>query len=292
MSVPDIGDYSDVPVIELLVQPGDSVAAEDAIVTLESDKATMDVPTTHAGVVRELLIKVGDRVSQGTVLMRIEAGAEASAPAPAAQAAALPRHPYPHPHPRRRPRGRAVRARSASPAAAPEAVSPPPASGKRAHASPSVRHYAREHGWTLPASRPAVATDASPAKTSSPTSRRRCRAAGGRPAGTGRCRFPCSSCCLGPRSISPGSVRSTAGRCRASRRSGCQPVAQLGGDPHVTNFDEADITDLEAFRNQINAENAKNPDAPKVTMLAFLIKACVPALKRFPEFMPASTART
>ena len=111
VSVPDIGDYSDVPVIELLVQPGDSVAAEDAIVTLESDKATMDVPTTHAGVVRELLIKVGDRVSQGTVLMRIEAGAEASAPAPATQAAAPAAAPAPAPATGRR-RGRPGRGRS------------------------------------------------------------------------------------------------------------------------------------------------------------------------------------
>ncbi|TVT64006.1 MAG: biotin/lipoyl-binding protein, partial [Denitromonas halophila] len=83
VNVPDIGDYNDVPVIELLVQVGDTVAADDAIVTLESDKATMDVPSPQAGVVRELLVKVGDRVSEGSALARIEATDAAGATAPA-----------------------------------------------------------------------------------------------------------------------------------------------------------------------------------------------------------------
>ena len=286
VSVPDIGDYSDVPVIELLVQPGDSVAAEDAIVTLESDKATMDVPTTHAGVVRELLIKVGDRVSQGTVLMRIEAGAEASAPAPAAQAAAPAAAPVPAPAPQAAAPAVAPSApAAASPAAAPEAVSPPPASGKRAHASPSVRHYAREHGVDLAGvtasgrngriTREDVIAHIKAAMQGGGAAARPAQAA----AGSLLELLPWPKvdfARFGPIDSRPLS--------RIKKISGANLSRNSVVIPHVTNFDEADITDLEAFRNQINAENAKNPDAPKVTMLAFLIKACVSALKRFPEF--------
>ena len=141
--VPDIGDFKDVPVIELLVKPGDTVAAEESLVVLESDKATMEVPAPRAGVVKEVKVKVGDRVRQGSLIVLLEAAASAAVPAPSqpaapAPAAAAPEAPKPaSPAP--------ARVEAPAPAIA-VAPAPLPATGVPPHASPGVRRFARELG--------------------------------------------------------------------------------------------------------------------------------------------------
>ena len=141
VKVPDIGDFSDVPVIELFVKVGDSIKAEDAIATLESDKATMDVPSSATGVVKEVLVQLGSKVSEGSVLIKVETGAGASAPAPAASAPAAAPAASPAPAPAAAP----TPAAAPAPAAAPSAVT----LGGKVHASPSVRAFARELGVDL-----------------------------------------------------------------------------------------------------------------------------------------------
>ena len=283
VNVPDIGDYNDVPVIELLVQVGDTVAADDAIVTLESDKATMDVPSPQAGVVRELLVKVGDRVSEGSALARIEAADAAGATAPAEPApAATPAPAAPPPAPAA---AAPAPAAAVPPPAAPEAVSAPPASGKRTHASPSVRHYAREHGVDLAG----VSASGRNGRITREDVTAHIKAAmqGGAAPGKAAQAAPGTLLDLlpwpkvdfakfGPIDTQPLS--------RIKKISGANLSRNSVVIPHVTNFDEADITDLEAFRQQINTENAKNTEAAKLTLLAFLIKASVAALKKYPEF--------
>jgi len=301
VTVPDIGDYKDVPVIELLVQPGDSVAADDPIVTLESDKATMDVPAPVAGIVRELLAKVGDRVSQGSLVLKIEAMAGAAAAeaaaAEAASAAAPAAAPVAAAPATTGPAAAAAPAtaapaaeKPAAPASPPIAVTvaaPPPAAltlGAKAHASPSVRGYARELGVDLAhvsASgrngritreditahvKSAMSSGNIPGKTAGPAA-----------AGVGLDLLPWPKidfAKFGPIESQPLS--------RIKKISGANLTRNAVVIPHVTNFDEADITDLEAFRVALNKENDKS--GRKLTMLAFLIKACVSALRKFPEF--------
>src|SRR5438045_2318797 len=148
VKVPDIGDFSDVPVIEVLVKAGDSVKAEDSLVTLESDKATMDVPSPSAGVIKEVKVKLGDKVSEGNVIVVLEASAARASAAPA-QAAAATAAPAPAPAPPQSPTSSASpdrKAPSASAGAAPQVDSE---SFRKAHASPSVRAFARELGVDL-----------------------------------------------------------------------------------------------------------------------------------------------
>jgi pyruvate dehydrogenase E2 component (dihydrolipoamide acetyltransferase) len=285
VTVPDIGDYKDVPVIELLVQPGDRVAADDPILTLESDKATMDVPAPVAGIVRELLAKVGDRVSQGSLVLKLEAAddgdAQAAVEAARAPAAAPAAATMPQPAP------------AASPPAPVEAVTTPAAVlppalpvGGKVHASPSVRGYARELGVDLAQVRAsgakgritredvtahikaAMSSGIVPGKTVAQAA-----------PGIGLELLPWPKvdfAKFGPVTVEPLS--------RIKKISGANLSRNAIVIPHVTNFDEADVTDLEAFRNQINDENARHPEATKLTMLAFLVKASIAALKAFPTF--------
>jgi pyruvate dehydrogenase E2 component (dihydrolipoamide acetyltransferase) len=285
VTVPDIGDYKDVPVIELLVQPGDRVAADDPILTLESDKATMDVPAPVAGIVRELLAKVGDRVSQGSLVLKLEAADDGDAPAAVeaarAPAAAPAAATMPQPAP------------AASPPAPVEAVTTPAAVlppalpvGGKVHASPSVRGYARELGVDLAQVRAsgakgritredvtahikaAMSSGIVPGKTVAQAA-----------PGIGLELLPWPKvdfAKFGPVTVEPLS--------RIKKISGANLSRNAIVIPHVTNFDEADVTDLEAFRNQINDENARHPEATKLTMLAFLVKASIAALKAFPTF--------
>ena len=204
--VPDIGDFKDVPVIEIFVKVGDTVKAEDPLVSLESDKATMDVPAPLAGVVQAIKVKVGDKVSEGSVILSLatgDAAAAAAARAGCAVAAAAPR---------RRRAGRAA----AAPAAAstkPPSRSPTPARRCASSRANSASTSAR--------SRAAATTAASCAPTSRPSPRAAARAAA--PAAQGRAgaaaAAAASTCCPGPRSTSPSSARSSARSCRASRRS-------------------------------------------------------------------------
>ena len=273
VKVPDIGDFKDVPVIEVLVRPGDAVKPEDPLVTLESDKATMDVPAPSAGVVRELKVKVGDKVSEGSVILLLDAaGAVATAAGEGAQAD-RPAAPSPVPPP-------APPAAATPPAAAPVAPVDDTAF-RRAHASPSVRAFAR-----------ALGVDLTKVKGSGPKERILQEDVEGYVkqalAGTTAARAPSAAGAalnllpwpqidfakFGPVESKPLS--------RIKKISGANLHRNWVMIPHVTNHEDADITDLEAFRVELNKENEKA--GIKVTMLAFLIKTCVAGLKRFPEF--------
>ena len=266
--VPDIGDFSDVPVIEVLVKPGDTVKAEDPLVTLESDKATMEVPAPLGGVVQELKVKVGDKVSQGTVILTLSAAGAipAAPPAPAASAAAPAAATAPMPAP--------------APAAPAEGVIDEGAF-RLAYAGPGVRRLARELGVDLGRVRGTgnkgriVRADVEAfAKGGGVPAAKTAPAAG---AGAGLELLPWPKvdfAKFGPTEVKPLS--------RIKKISAANLHRNWVMIPHVTNHDEADITDLEAFRVQLNRENEKS--GVRLSMLAFMIKAAVATLKKFPEF--------
>jgi pyruvate dehydrogenase E2 component (dihydrolipoamide acetyltransferase) len=282
VKVPDIGDFTDIPVIEIFVKPGDAVKAEDSLVTLESDKATMDVPSPVAGVVRELKVKLGDKVAEGSLIVVLDAGAVASAPQAAPTAA-------PMSVPAAAPASTPTSAPTSAPPSAPiepTAAAAPVDGGafKAAHASPSVRKFARELGVDLARVAGAgpkgrilqedvqnfVKTVMSGAGGSAGA------AAGGIGSGGALNLLPWPTvdfAKFGPIETRPLS--------RINKISGANLARNWVMIPHVTQFDEADITDLEAFRITLNKENEKS--GIKVTMLAFLIKASVAALKKFPD---------
>ena len=277
VKVPDIGDFADVPVIDLFVKVGDSIKVDDAIATLESDKATMDVPSTVAGVIKEVLVQLGSKVSEGAVLIKVETGASApaAAAAPAAQAAAPAAAPAP------------VAAPAAPAAAAPAALAPALPAGSKVHASPSVRAYARELGVDLskvPATGPKnriVKEDLTKyvkgvmsGAISGPVA-----APGGGISGGGVLDLlpwpKVDFAKFGEVEVKPLS--------RIKKISGQNLSRNWVMIPAVTYHEDADITDIEAFRVLLNKENEKGGGA-KLTMLAFLMKACVKGLQKFPEF--------
>jgi pyruvate dehydrogenase E2 component (dihydrolipoamide acetyltransferase) len=280
VKVPDIGDFKDVPVIEVLVKPGDTVKAEDSLVTLESEKATMDVPSPSAGVIKEVKVKLGDKVSEGNVIVVLEASdARASAaPAPTAAAAAAPAPPPSPPASISQDR----KAASASAVAAPQVDSE---SFRKAHASPSVRAFARELGVDLSrvkgsgpknrVLREDVQKYVKEAMSGATAASRLAATSSAGGAALGLLPWPqVDFAKFGPVEAKPLS--------RIKKISGANLHRNWVMIPHVTNHDDADITDLEALRVTLNKENEKT--GIKVTMLAFLIKVCVSALKRFPEF--------
>jgi pyruvate dehydrogenase E2 component (dihydrolipoamide acetyltransferase) len=273
--VPNIGGFKDVGVIEVLVKPGDAVPADASLVTLESDKATMDVPSPVAGTVREIRVKIGDRVGEGSLVLLLEAAAEASATA--SPPAAPPVAPPPGPS---APRAAPVAATAPPPphapviAPLPVADAAPPASGL-AHASPSVRKVARELGVDLTrvtgtGPRGRVLQDDVQKFVKQAM-------AGQLPAGSGLDLLPWPRVDFAR--FGPVETRPLA---RIRKIAGANLARNWVMIPHVTQFDEADVTDLEEFRTRLNAELGEN--GPKVTLLAFLVKACVAALQRFPEF--------
>jgi pyruvate dehydrogenase E2 component (dihydrolipoamide acetyltransferase) len=278
--VPDIGDFTDVPVIELLVAVGDQVGVEDPLLTLESDKATMDVPAPEAGTVEEILVEVGDTVSEGTPIVRLSGGEGEGA---AADEGAEPAAATAEPEPERVPAGSAAapaesRPRFSSPLqrlAGAAGVEREETQGQ-VYASPSVRRLARIEGVDL-----------------------------GRVAGTGRKGRITVEDVEGFAAGDGGEAAAGAAGAieglelapwpqvdhakygeiervelsRVKRISGPNLARNWVYIPHVTHHDEADITDLEAFRKQLNSEQDV-----KVTMVALLFKACVPVLQRYPEF--------
>jgi pyruvate dehydrogenase E2 component (dihydrolipoamide acetyltransferase) len=311
VEVPDIGDFDDVPVIEILVAVGDQVAAEDPLVTLESDKATMDVPAPFAGVVREITVALGDRVAQGSPLMSIEAeaggsdgdsdpaDADANANANADAGAGAGGGPAEQPAaaaPSAEPAVVPAKARQAPPEPAPTAAPPPPPGNGIGpiYASPSARRLAREHGVDLrnvsgsgrkgritrddvqnlaDGRQVAPAGEATPAGGST-------RDGAARPAGAGSVGLDL----LPWPSVDYekyGPVERVA-RTRIQRISAPNLARNWVMIPHVTHNDEADITELEAWRKSLNNEYARA--GIKFTMVAFLVSACVVALKEFPDF--------
>ena len=275
--VPDIGDFKEVEVIEVLVKPGDAVAKEQSLITLESDKATMEIPSPSQGVVRELKIKVGDKVSKGSPILVLSATAGgASAPAASAPSAA--------PAPAQAPSRPAASAPAAAPAPSPRPVPREPQEeiGAKPHGSPSVRKFARELGVDLhqvqgsgPKGRilhPDVQAFVKGALSKTPTP---VTARGGGALPFNLPAWPdVDFAKFGPVETKPLS--------RIQKLSGPYLHRNWISIPHVTQFDEADITDLEAFRKAQTAETEKK--GFKLTMLAFMIKACVTALRQFPVF--------
>ncbi|MFP3708268.1 dihydrolipoyllysine-residue acetyltransferase [Paraburkholderia tropica] len=280
VKVPDIGDYKDVPVIEIGVKVGDRVEKEQSLVTLESDKATMDVPSPVAGIVKEIKVKVGDNVSEGAEIIVVEAeGAAAAAPAPAAKA--------PAEQPSDAPQAAPAKAAPAAPSALAQAPIIPAGEGgsrRPSHASPSVRKFARELGVDVarvagsgPKGRITQADITAFVKgvMSGQTAAPAAAAAPANGAGLNLLPWPkVDFTKFGPIDTQPLS--------RIKKISGANLHRNWVMIPHVTNNDEADITDLEALRVQLNKENEKA--GVKFTMLAFVIKAVVAALKKFPAF--------
>jgi len=277
--VPDIGDFKDIPVIEVLVKPGDSVKAEDSLITLESDKATMEVPAPFGGVVKDMKVKVGDKVSQGSVILSIEVGDGAPAaakpvePAPA-KAAPAPQAPAPA--------ALAPLAPAAAPAAPAPAAPIDEAGFAAAHASPGVRRFARELGVDLgrvggsgPKGRILKEDVQNFIKSVMKGAAGPAPAGGGAGLALGLPAWPTVDFAkFGP--------VETQALSRIQKISGPALHRNWVHIPHITQHDEADITELEAFRRQM-AEEAK-ASGVRVTLLAFLMKACVPVLKQFPAF--------
>jgi pyruvate dehydrogenase E2 component (dihydrolipoamide acetyltransferase) len=281
--VPDIGNYDHVPVIEVLVKDGDQVAADASLVTLESDKATMDVPAPAAGTVRELKLKVGDRVSKGTPILKLET-AGGSAPKP--QPADAPKDAVPAPAPSTP--APVAAAATATPAPASPAEAPKPAAADPAtipYASPAVRKFARELGADLakvqgsgPRGRithedlqafikRALQTPAPAAPSATP---------GPAAAGSGIPAIPAIDFSqFGPVETKP--------LARIRKLSAAHLHRAWLNVPHVTQTDEADITELEAFRKSQSEEQAAQ-GAAKLTLLPFVLKACAKVLRAFPEF--------
>ena len=290
IKVPDIGDYQDVPVIEVHIKPGDRVEKEQSLITLESDKATMDVPSSHAGIVKEVKVKVGDSISEGGLVLLLEpsdasASAASSAPVPptpAPQAApaapvqktvAPPAAPMPTPA--------VVSAPTSTPA--PARAEPASSIDGASHASPSVRKFARELGVTIahvkgtgPKGRISQEDVQAFVKSvmsgaSAPTNQN----SGGSLGGLNLLPWPkVDFSKFGETERQPLS--------RIKKLSAANLARNWVMIPAVTYHEDADITDLEAFRVQTNKENEKQ--GSKITMLAFLIKASVAALKKYPEF--------
>jgi pyruvate dehydrogenase E2 component (dihydrolipoamide acetyltransferase) len=274
VEVPDIGDFEDVPIIEIHVSPGATVALDDPLLTLESDKATMDVPAPFAGVVGELKVAVGDRVSQGTMLLTI---APAEAAAPDAIGTALSAEPPAD-------LSAANGAAAAEPGEPVEAPSAPSNGGGPVYASPSVRRLARELGVDLTrlggSGRKGRITreDVERAASGAPSARSSAPGPGtGAGAGLGADLPPWPS--IDFEKFGP--VERVA-RSRIQRISAPNLARNWLMIPHVTHNDEADITELEAWRKSLNKEHER--EGLKVTMVSFLVVACVVTLKEFPTF--------
>src|SRR5690349_227756 len=283
VKVPDIGDFKEVEVIEVLVKPGDSVAKEQSLITLESDKATMEIPSPDGGVVRELKVKVGDKVSKGAAILVLESsGAAASEPAreepkPEPKAAAAP--------------ARAAAVPSSVPAPVPAAEAAPrpvPREPRdeiktKPHASPSVRKFARELG-----------VDLARVQASGPKGRIVHADVQGfvkgalagvpvqAPAKAGGGALPFNLPAWPEVDFAKFGPVETKPLSRIQKLSGPYLHRNWVSIPHVTQCHDADITDLEAFRKAQTAETEKK--GFKLTMLAFMIKACVTALKQYPQF--------
>lgn len=300
VKVPDIGDFKDVEVIEVLVKPGDTIAVDQSLVTVESDKASMEIPSSTAGVVKAMRVKLGDKVNEGAVLLELEADGAASAVQPAAAVSAPVSAPAPA-------EAEAVTPPVAIPPAAvgvgfasePRQHTPPTAAlaapmsvasaAQLPHASPSVRKLARELGVPLVEVKGSgikgriTSSDVMAFVKAVMSGQAVTQAAVAAGAGKG-------GATLGGLNLLPwpkvdfakfGTV-STQPLSRIKKLSGPNLARNWAMIPHVTQFDDADITELEDFRKSSNERMAKQ--GVKLTMLAFVMKACVTALKQMPAF--------
>ncbi len=299
VNVPDVGDFEEIPVIEILVAVGDAVAVEDPLVTLESEKATMDVPSPVDGVVAEIVVGVGDVVSEGTLLLKVEesssedsSGSEDSG-SEADDASATSPSPSAPPRSSLAPAGAAAGDSDDAPASdaagggeASSEAGGGSASGGPVYASPMVRRRAREYGIDLgtvvgsgrggrinAADLRAAVDAASSGSSAAPAS------GGDADSILG---FPLAAW---PRpDFSKQGETERVELTRIQKLSASNLHRNWVAIPHVTHQDEADITELEAFRKAVNAEQAKLEDGAKVTMVALLLKACVASLRAFPAF--------
>ena len=265
VKVPDIGDFKDVPVIEIHVNVGDPIRADDPLITLESDKATMDVPTDRDGTVEAVLVKLGDRVAEGSPVITLKA-ADSEAPVTPPPSVIAQQEPAPAPKP------------TSAPPAQPAAAAAPAADAGLVHASPSVRRLARELEVDLAKAKGTgekgrITKDDVKAFLRGPAAP---AAAASAPAGgMGIPEIPAQDFSkFGPVESKP--------LARIKRLSGPHLHRSWLNVPHVTHGDEADITELEAYRKELDA--AAKEKGYRVTLLAFLMKASVSALKAFPEF--------
>ena len=304
IQVPDIGDFDEVTVIELLVKVGDTIQAEQSLITVESDKASMEIPSAAAGVVTAIKVALGDKVKQGSLVVMLEVAEGVAAPAASAQViapAAAPAQVAAAPAAAETSAPAPAVLATTAPAPAPALTAAPahmpgtPAPGLP-HASPSVRKFARELGVPIDevkgsglkgritqddvqAFNKAVMAGATQTKAQAAKAP---AASDGDGAPLGLIPWPkVDFAKFGP------IERKEMGRIK--KISGANLLRNAIMIPAVTNHDDADITELEAFRVLTNLENEKSAKAGinasvKVTMLAFLIKACVSALKKFPDF--------
>ncbi len=271
--IPDIGDFKDVPVIEILVKAGDTVKAEDSLVTLESDKATIEVPSPYAGVIKEILVKADDKVSEGTAILAIEVSdvALAETPAQAPEHGAVQETVASQPEIEVKP---AVIQQTQS---LPQNAAVVSDAFSKAHASPSIRRFARELGVNLdlitgsgPKHRILKEDVQAYVKTELSKSR-----SDGTGSALNLLPWPqVNFAKFGPIELKP--------LTRIKQISGANLHRNWVMIPHVTQFDEADITDLEELRKESNKSGKENN--VKLTLLAFLMKGLIAPLKKFPEF--------
>ncbi|MFZ5503698.1 MAG: dihydrolipoyllysine-residue acetyltransferase [Pseudomonadota bacterium] len=263
--VPDIGDYKDVEIIEVMVKAGDTVKAEQSLITLETDKAAMDVPAPYAGVVREIKVKSGDKVSQGSLIALIEmSGAVSSPAAPAAPEKVAPAAPP---------------ATVTKPATAPriaQVIAPTPGGGN-AHASPAIRRFARELGVNLAQ----VGGSGEKGRVTKEDVQNFVKQALAQPRGAAGGALPGLLPWPEVDFAKFGEIK-TKPLSRIKKISGANLHRNWVMIPHVTQFEEADISEMEAFRKQMNTEYAKKNI--KITPLAFMLKAAAITLRHFPDF--------
>jgi pyruvate dehydrogenase E2 component (dihydrolipoamide acetyltransferase) len=286
VKVPDLGDFKDVEVIEVLVKPGDTIDKEASLISLESDKATMEIPSSDAGVVKELKVKIGDKVNTGSVILTLDAGATAAPPAAAKPAAA------PTPAAKKETPAETAPAPEVSadavpipkPTPVPFEYQPVDSPTHKPHASPSVRRFARELGVDLAkvqGTGPKGRIQQEDVQTFVKTALAGATAgAAAKPASAGGVPFNLPD--LPQIDFSKFGPVETRPLSRIKKLSGANLHRNWIAIPHVTQFDEADITDLEAFRKSSSAETEKQ--GFKLTLLAFLVKACVTALRAHPDF--------
>ncbi len=274
--VPDIGNFKDVTVVEVLVKAGDTIAAEDGLITLETDKATMDVPSPFAGVVQEVRVRAGDKVSQGSPILLLESGAAAALLPGAAHASLPPKNSLgsnitipPHTPPLKR--GVQAAAPSLHPPLQGEGWG---GDGVKAHASPAIRRFARELGVDLAQ----VKGSGQKGRVTRDDVQNFVKTALAQPRGAGGLQVAAMPAV----DFAQFGAIETRPLPRIRKLSGPYLHRNWVSIPHVTQFDEADVTELEAWRKQLNEEYAKQ--GVKITPLAFFLKVVVEALQQYPEF--------